>query len=162
MTSTDLDYSRSIPAPAGEPRSAAMRINRARVYPRACGGTNRWSNILLILLGLSPRLRGNLLGRLGRRQRYGSIPAPAGEPSSTLSSCSAERVYPRACGGTTLADLETTVTEGLSPRLRGNQAADLGEHLVYGSIPAPAGEPLWLGSTSGTKRVYPRACGGTA
>ena len=91
-------------------------------------------------------------------------------------------VYPRACGGTPLTGRSTTSRSGLSPRLRGNplpssveadrvpglsprlrgnplQALD--HHLDGGSIPAPAGEPLFKLFRHRTHRVYPRACGGT-
>ena len=66
-------------------------------------------------IGLSPRLRGNLLLLSYFGYYHGSIPAPAGEP--------------RACGGT--------------PRLRGNLAFAFATLELGRSIPAPAGEPPW-------------------
>ena len=70
----------SIPAPAGEPIYRKNGFALSGVYPRACGGTHsqhRWVNAVL---GLSPRLRGNLARYQGGAGAYGSIPAPAGEP----------------------------------------------------------------------------------
>ena len=52
---------RSIPAPAGEPSQERVCTCCKRVYPRACGGTGRASRSLRLVLGLSPRLRGNPL-----------------------------------------------------------------------------------------------------
>ncbi len=51
---------------------------------------------------------------------------------------------------------------GLSPRVRGNPAHPPAWTMLTGSIPARAGEPSWYSPTSYRKRVYPRACGGTA
>ena len=50
---------------------------------------------------------------------------------------------------------------GLSPRVRGNRAADAQHRIDPRSIPARAGEPP-AGRPAGPSRtVYPRACGGT-
>ena len=70
----------SIPACAGEPGPAWAYRGETGVYPRVCGGTksaiaNYWSS-----LGLSPRVRGNLLGPEAAQGSEGSIPACAGEP----------------------------------------------------------------------------------
>ncbi len=114
------------------------------------------------LLGLSPRLRGNL--RAGRlpQPRDRSIPAPAGEPVDKLTLYDIWWVYPRACGGTPARTLPLQRREGLSPRLRGNRQARGARGKPSGSIPAPAGEPRvrWTGLHH--HQVYPRACGGTA
>ena len=95
------------------------------------------------VLGLSPRMRGNL-GWVDRR----------------ASACT--RVYPRACGGTGVMSMATIRFTGLSPRMRGNLRADLDPHALQGSIPAHAGEPLRLSGVFQHAWVYPRACGGTS
>ena len=90
----------SIPARAGEP--AVLRASRvvAVVYPRACGGT-KWGKFLSHRgSGLSPRVRGNPSENEGLNQDQGSIPARAGEPGWSCSKSHAQKVYPRACGGT--------------------------------------------------------------
>ena len=70
------------------------------VYPRVCGGTFAAIARTLYGMGLSPRMRGNLL-RAGVMQRpVGSIPAYAGEPPGRRGDRSAGMVYPRVCGGT--------------------------------------------------------------
>ena len=71
---------RSIPASAGEPRTATMRLPRRRVYPRVCGGTCQAAMMGWRSRGLSPRLRGNPYERLLVGGDRGSIPASAGEP----------------------------------------------------------------------------------
>ena len=95
------DHSRSIPAWAGEPAGGPPRFAPLQVYPRVGGGTpwresgprrpwglsprgrgNRffWSVGEGCQTGLSPRGRGNHKPPLGVVNRYGSIPAWAGEP----------------------------------------------------------------------------------
>ena len=74
---------------------------------------------------------------------------------------SANRVYPRACGGTTPRYSPSATGTGLSPRLRGNRRhPDRGADR-HRSIPAPAGEPLASCQRPRQCPVYPRACGGT-
>ena len=152
---------RSIPAPAGEPRPSLRTRTCWGVYPRACGGTFSVLNTRDSGTGLSPRLRGNRHGPPQRQHTGGSIPAPAGEPTTLLGRLSQEWVYPRACGGTRPPCRRQPVRQGLSPRLRGNRLC--GRQLVYlaRSIPAPAGEPTASPWPSCRGRVYPRACGGT-
>ena len=52
------------------------------------------------LMGLSPRVRGNLVGRGHGDVGDGSIPACAGEPPCGVSRSHCGGVYPRVCGGT--------------------------------------------------------------
>ncbi len=112
-------------------------------------------------LGLSPRLRGNLLDPDPDRIGGGSIPAPAGEPAQCGRPAGHDPVYPRACGGTDSVAIRSTPLVGLSPRLRGNQCLLPVSCRHRRSIPAPAGEPVEGSSAIGRSSVYPRACGGT-
>ena len=107
----------SIPARAGEPRTGAKPLRGRTVYPRACGGTVGPIIPQPNIMGLSPRVRGNLSDALFFVVAARSIPARAGEPDSLKYSYAMFRVYPRACGGT--CPLPT----------------------AHGSIPARAGEP---------------------
>ena len=73
----------TIPARAGEPRSPAHGQAHEGDYPRSCGGT-LWPVVLVAgWAGLSPLVRGNLLKGGYKHERGGTIPARAGEPSST-------------------------------------------------------------------------------
>ena len=51
------------------------------VYPRVCGGTTMDADPSAWTIGLSPRVRGNLLLPVHRHRAGGSIPACAGEPA---------------------------------------------------------------------------------
>ena len=153
---------RSIPAPAGEPRTTWSCSSWLSVYPRACGGTAAPSVTTASLGGLSPRLRGNLGPAGASPGQPRSIPAPAGEPAAMPARHSSRTVYPRACGGTCTSATNSARSCGLSPRLRGNRMPSASLIWSTGSIPAPAGEPsprLFRGNRTG---VYPRACGGTS
>ena len=132
----------SIPACAGEPTLRAHSCRQSAVYPRVCGGTNGDGRLLSLPVGLSPRVRGN-------RRRCGisattmrSIPACAGEPFRASARVSFRRVYPRVCGGTTMAHYHVESLKGLSPRVRGNRIGQKDSIYPHGSIPACAGEPL--------------------
>ena len=121
---------RSIPACAGEPCCRRCPGTALRVYPRVCGGTKYKAVNAEVGEGLSPRVQGNpgQSTRVMAPRGDGSIPACAGEPSmvpsrrmstggtGSIPACAGEpfeplnlygllppRVYPRVCGGTTLA-----------------------------------------------------------
>ena len=74
---------RSIPACAGEPPQRENRQLVGGVYPRVCGGTVQFMLADARVAGLSPRVRGNQLVCLVEVLVRRSIPACAGEPSST-------------------------------------------------------------------------------
>ena len=136
-----LTWSRSIPARAGEP-TFQKNLRRLRmVYPRACGGTHVIQLLSKPLIGLSPRVRGNLGCSESFAIRDGSIPARAGGTSSIV-----QRRWDGA---------------SLSPRVRGNQHHLADGAVSNGSIPARAGEPHEARLDADQDRVYPRACGGT-
>ena len=92
-------------------------------------------------VGLSPRVRGNLLPGGENRQKVGSIPACAGEPQVVYSCWAGREVYPRVCGGTASVSPAAVLVGGLSPRVRGNQERLVQADGSIGSIPACAGEP---------------------
>ena len=111
------------------------------VYPRVCGGTSIALTLKLITIGLSPRVRGNRRYSHRHMSKRRSIPACAGEPFTSVPSGKVIKVYPRVCGGTSIALTLKLITIGLSPRVRGNHAFEVGDDLAQRSIPACAGEP---------------------
>ena len=70
---------RSIPACAGEPKSAYRSSTTHGVYPRVCGGSQRMTT--------------------GGINFDRSIPACAGEPRAAVRKLRRKKVYPRVCGG---------------------------------------------------------------
>ena len=59
-----------------------MIDGNGQVYPRVCGGTPVTRRRDMALLGLSPRVRGNLAFSPELPGGGGSIPACAGEPAT--------------------------------------------------------------------------------
>ena len=57
--------------------------------------------------------------------------------------------------------ISTIPPMGLSPRERGNHAAEVVAFVAHGSIPARAGEPNSTPALLCTIGVYPRASGGS-
>ena len=90
----------SIPACAGEPGMRWTTLSARWVYPRVCGGTQKEYGRVYRKEGLSPRVRGNPLGRAAAESGRRSIPACAGEPVSVW--------------------ILRDSVKGLSPRVRGN------------------------------------------
>ena len=141
-TTIRLPYKGSIPACAGEPARRRACTTTTRVYPRVCGGTVEAVAAARLLLGLSPRVRGNPRRAAGGAGASGSIPACAGEPCPPAFLTDVAAVYPRVCGGTARTPRPSTRGEGLSPRVRGNLLGrQVGERRGR-SIPACAGEPM--------------------
>ena len=132
---------RSIPACAGEPPSPTAVNVKVRVYPRVCGGTSSMNSTAPGGIGLSPRVRGNPLRARDPGADPRSIPACAGEPWRRIPSAPISWVYPRVCGGTSVAFRDYTLDFGLSPRVRGNHVKRHCAPPCEGSIPACAGEP---------------------
>ena len=155
------DAAGSIPAHAGEPWKRPPEWWTLRVYPRACGGTPDNPLGPNVVEGLSPRMRGNPRRTSASTARKGSIPAHAGEPRVGAAPDRRERVYPRACGGTSRRMGCYNPSSGLSPRMRGNPEHSREEQEKLGSIPAHAGEPRGARVPGARLGVYPRACGGT-
>ena len=111
--------------------------------------------------GLSPRGRGNPSSDLRAGPSLRSIPAGAGEPSSSSCLPLCDEVYPRGGGGTNRRPVFGTCRLGLSPRGRGNR--DVPTEAMHGarSIPAGAGEPEHSLCPASSAAVYPRGGGGT-
>ena len=111
----------SIPACAGEPRHTRLHLARRQVYPRVCGGTILSISRAVASMGLSPRVRGNLIDVVVAEPDARSIPACAGEPNACTNKGRLSEVYPRVCGGTITPARSWQGSDGLSPRVRGNR-----------------------------------------
>ena len=127
-----------------------------------CGGTLLYANRENTDTGLSPRVRGNLVGPASENGPKRSIPACAGEPDGEAAVYPIAGVYPRVCGGTFLGVAVLGAGAGLSPRVRGNRYDSAWAMGIARSIPACAGEPREHDHAAPAKRVYPRVCGGTS
>ena len=70
-----------IPAYAGQPMGPPPAARLHRAYPRVCGATVPWQEVMGLSGGLSPRMRGNLHVSAYKVDPRGPIPAYAGQPS---------------------------------------------------------------------------------
>ena len=89
----------SIPAWAGETSPFRMVDREVWVYPRVGGGNKNVTAWLSPSAGLSPRGRGKLFRQIRKRGCERSIPAWAGETSTTRQKVKMYEVYPRVGGG---------------------------------------------------------------
>ena len=89
-----------IPACAGQPLIFGLWMNLHWAYPRVCGATLARLRLLLLSLGLSPRVRGNLSVSVCERPQLGPIPACAGQPKVRARTIVPIAAYPRVCGAT--------------------------------------------------------------
>ena len=151
----------SIPACAGEPDARRKTHIQQWVYPRVCGGTAVAALGVGLILGLSPRVRGNRSPANAPYPAVWSIPACAGEPGTPSRAPRCGEVYPRVCGGTHPGASGADRGMGLSPRVRGNPAHSRPRRRRARSIPACAGEPPLAPLCICAPLVYPRVCGGT-
>ena len=135
---------RSIPACTGEPRTEYETLAAHTVYPRVYGGTSFWMVRLMVALGLSPRVRGNLCGVDIHRTIQRSIPACTGEPSGGQPDLHPvpQGLSPRVRGNRNMLLKLRAGLNGLSPRVQGNHSAKLRQPGLWRSIPACTGEPL--------------------
>ena len=171
----------SIPAHAGQPSRTPRRRPDPRVHPRSRGAIcTTWRRRVIIcgpsLLargnrpglstpgrpsGPSPLTRGNLhhanLGALLHR----SIPAHAGQPTTSAPPTSCARVHPRSRGATRHHSARANNRQGPSPLTRGNLALQRLAAVRVRSIPAHAGQPGGWRSPPGPRRVHPRSRGAT-
>ena len=116
-----LSSPRPIPARAGEPSCTCISASSIRAYPRSRGGTITNSNPFIVIEGLSPLARGNLLLLVNLLVLGGPIPARAGEPVKCPLSQGLQGAYPRSRGGTGRLARGAVSFQGLSPLARGNQ-----------------------------------------
>ena len=150
----------SIPAHAGEPRSGRSSTRLAEVYPRPRGGALFSYNSEFAVNGLSPPTRGSRKEKDGGGDMDRSIPAHAGEPRKIGRHETVRRVYPRPRGGAGLPVRDRFRLRGLSPPTRGSLRFEFAHSVLYGSIPAHAGEPSSVIRLATAHRVYPRPRGG--
>ncbi len=135
----------SIPAHAGEPRPWRRVRARPWVDPRPRGGATTRRRRCPSHQGRSPPTRGSLERCHHSTLRIGSIPAHAGEPTTSPRRRCSWWVDPRPRGGAAVDAALNGAAAGRSPPTRGSLRNDAHEVHRVGSIPAHAGEPKLVG-----------------
>ncbi len=113
----------------------------------------------MVTAGSSPRVRGTLELRLGRRGSIRFIPACAGNASSASGSWTLTAVHPRVCGERLTPFAHRIESYGSSPRVRGTPELWMRGHNKGRFIPACAGNAAAVRRTSRSITVHPRVCG---
>ncbi len=150
----------SIPAHAGETWRTRWQGEKGRVDPRSRGGDCGAALFLSSGGGRSPLTRGRPSELLAAFGGAGSIPAHAGETSTTSTMGTESTVDPRSRGGDPAASRRAGKVRGRSPLTRGRQLLQLGSKCRQGSIPAHAGETQRGLTTKVQPWVDPRSRGG--
>ncbi len=151
----------SIPAHAGQPQRVNSGCSSIRVHPRSRGATIALAGVMPPITGPSPLTRGNPDMRRRDARRAGSIPAHAGQPRRWHSEGAISRVHPRSRGATFSMRSNVSPPLGPSPLTRGNRLLRVRLDLLWGSIPAHAGQPVHVNLLRRQSRVHPRSRGAT-
>ena len=148
-----------IPAGAGRRALLGKRFAACRDHPRGCGEKGRENGGWGRGGGSSPRVRGEVPPHSFGAVRRGIIPAGAGRRGHSASLGGRWGDHPRGCGEKNTSRIVRMLTQGSSPRVRGEVCAHLLLEVEAGIIPAGAGRrPVSLGSRPGV-RDHPRGCG---
>ena len=150
----------TIPARAGETRSAWRWPGRTGDHPRSRGGNTLHQQMMTLNQGPSPLARGKRFTLLHRCIGVGTIPARAGETPAGTGACGCRRDHPRSRGGNHGANLLLHSLPGPSPLARGKPSLLVPFAAYRGTIPARAGE-TWIKPRRRPWRPdHPRSRGG--
>ncbi len=140
----------STPVRTGLRPTQVPHMRLERVYPRVYGATDEESVVTYRRVGLSPCVRGYPSSIGSKLPGQGSIPVCTGLPVDAARVASANRVYPRVYGATSLQSDEQYLRRGLSPCVRGYRHHLLVAIRSEGSIPVCTGLPTT--ASCGTSR----------
>ena len=153
------NWSRFIPARAGNRPVSCRAIPPTEVHPRACGEQRCRRLWIAENTGSSPRVRGTGETARHARNRKRFIPARAGNSSIVARQGCLNTVHPRACGEQPISLRPTNQNIGSSPRVRGTAPRCLHTPPPGRFIPARAGNRSRQPTARGWYAVHPRACG---
>ena len=152
---------RSISACAEVPETGKVYSRRQGVYLRVCGGTVRKCCLLILVSGLSPRVRRYPEMGDAEREYKRSISACAEVPCQRRRTFRRSWVYLRVCGGTQRPFGCRFRGLGLSPRVRRYPGLWPSFRTSKRSISACAEVPPHPALSRESIKVYLRVCGGT-
>ena len=128
-------------------------------HPRVCGEHLLHLQMIHVIAGSSPRMRGARQSKNCRYTSSGIIPAYAGSTTRTGPLTYQLTDHPRVCGEHSSYTYSIPSDIGSSPRMRGAQAAGVGPDGLDGIIPAYAGSTLVMLPPWGCRGDHPRVCG---
>ena len=148
-----------IPAYAGNTTDVLGGVRVDGDHPRVCGEHLTENEAHRVGEGSSPRMRGTPAGYAHHLHSEGIIPAYAGNTQSPRRTQTRWRDHPRVCGEHSLNGNSTRAGAGSSPRMRGTLAVSVSTVLVFGIIPAYAGNTIDLRKRHSHGEDHPRVCG---
>ena len=115
----------------------------SQVYPRVYGGTNASQSHCTPVRSIPACTGEPALLEAIKQIPVWVYPRVYGgtEDLGAPSACAYVRVYPRVYGGTDACQPPVRLSDGLSPRVRGNPISIPSDAMPIGSIPACTGEP---------------------
>ena len=148
-----------IPACAGSTMSTANGAAMRWDHPRMCGEHLESLNLMSLIQGSSPHVRGAHM----RNQRdwpiRGIIPACAGSTIETPLEWMTQRDHPRMCGEHYAISKNRRADTGSSPHVRGARRFRTHCGMDVGIIPACAGSTSFWRRCQFGERDHPRMCG---
>ena len=140
-----------------------IRSGRAScLHPRSRGGNPLYRSSLGSDSGPSPLARGKPVSLCHRAARVGTIPARAGETARSPAHTASPRDHPRSRGGNDTGNPQAAAIPGPSPLARGKRLLSVIMLLLFGTIPARAGETGWNIASCSFVRDHPRSRGGNS
>ena len=128
-------------------------------HPRVCGEHREHGSRWQQSGGSSPRMRGTPAQRRGRTGARRIIPAYAGNTRGRILFDLSGGDHPRVCGEHSVPLGDWPSDWGSSPRMRGTLAVSVSTVLVFGIIPAYAGNTIPLRLLLLMFWDHPRVCG---
>ena len=128
-------------------------------HPRACGANIHRRGRGSVNDGSSPRVRGELQSWFISQITSRIIPARAGRTRLRFCRGCGRPDHPRACGANDWVREFKEISDGSSPRVRGEQNAIVQLVLKLRIIPARAGRTTTTSNSTCAASDHPRACG---
>ena len=110
-------------------------------------------------MGSSPQVRGRWFDCVATGEKFGLIPAGAGQIGNYMTMHPKPRAHPRRCGADIGGYLLQQHEDGSSPQVRGRWGRILCLLACVGLIPAGAGQMGWPALPGWVQRAHPRRCG---
>ena len=148
-----------IPAYAGNTFEDFLHLLFLGDHPRVCGEHPMQQLGHERAPGSSPRMRGTRGRRIRHRLQRRIIPAYAGNTRNQRKGQRPSWDHPRVCGEHLFCDAQFVLFPGSSPRMRGTPAIHIIPEILFGIIPAYAGNTIGKVVVNNKGRDHPRVCG---
>ena len=147
------------PARAGKTTSYSAILLIPPDHPRACGENHIPASSTVTSWGSPPRVRGKLTVACDPAGNVGITPARAGKTSGSLTATGAGGDHPRACGENRIRLVQSTLSDGSPPRVRGKRRISSLPACSMRITPARAGKTMLELGPEWLDEDHPRACG---